>query len=101
MSIWSTDVGLPRTWPEWFLEYRRTIDAELHEKIAARLRGEVTEDEFRAWALENAQQHAQWVRDLPPDRRAWIEAQEEADRHIVLPPGTAVVPSYVPDLFKH
>jgi hypothetical protein len=92
MSIWCTDLAPSRSWPAWFLEYRRVIDAEMHDKIAAHRRGELTDVEFRAWVLQEAERHARWVDGLPADRRAWIEAEEKADQHVVTPPGTPASP---------
>jgi hypothetical protein len=86
MSIWSFDLGIDPSWPEWFQQFRREHDAELRAKAEACVRGEMTEDEFKAWALESSQRHVEWIDALPADRRAWIEAEEAADRHVVVLP---------------
>jgi hypothetical protein len=84
MSIWAADLDLDPTWPEWFVHYRMATDAELDAVIAAFQRGELTEDDFTSWVLDDADRHVAWLESLPPERRAWIEAQEAANRAAVL-----------------
>jgi hypothetical protein len=76
MSTWTFELGIDPSWPEWFKEYRRGADAELHERVDACTSGRMTDLEFKAWALESSQRQAEWLDALAPERRAWIEEQE-------------------------
>jgi hypothetical protein len=92
VSIWSFDLGIDPSWPEWFKEHRREADAELRAKAEACIRSEMTEAEFRAWALESSKRHVEWIDALPPDRRAWIETEEKGDELVLVPPGAPMAP---------
>lgn len=92
MSIWSFDLGIDPSWPEWFKEHRRDADAEMTLKIAAVMSGDLSHDAYREWALESSKRHVAWLDALPPDHRAWIEAEEKADEHVLVPPGTPMPP---------
>jgi hypothetical protein len=85
MSIWAADLGSDPSWPDWFVDYRAATDAELQAMIAALQQGDVSEAEFTGWVLDDADRHVRWLDSLPPDRRAWIEAHEAADRPALLP----------------
>jgi len=85
MSIWSVDLGIDPSWPEWFKEHRRLWDAEIRTKAAEEkvLGRRLTSEEVRAWALEQVEHHRLWRASLPAEQRAWLDAADAEEEHTV------------------
>lgn len=60
----------------------------MRAQIAAIQRGELTEASYYENVGESVDRHRRWLDSLPPDRRAWLEAEEaedQANRTFVVP----------------